>query len=213
MPLAEWFDAIKDGVTAWDDVVTTPQITVVPSSITLDLALGEASFTATYLGSPVVGASMVVSSVLVATAVNAVTQAGGIGRLFPVAVGSTTLVIGPHQGVTKTIAVSVIDTRVVAPPGVVTSIKTGVIGPVYINSGPFEVTVLDQDDDPLPATGPDVRVEVDISKPGYLSAANASLTGVVMFYPRGVGVATVTFTYHDAFSGKLTLEKTIEVLP
>lgn len=31
MPLAEWFDAIKDGVTAWDDVVTTPQITVVPS--------------------------------------------------------------------------------------------------------------------------------------------------------------------------------------
>ena len=156
---------------------------------------------------------MVMSSILVATAVNAVTQAGGIGRLFPVAVGSTTLVIGPHQGVTKTVAVSVVDTRLPIPPWTVTAIKTDVIAPVYISGGPFEVTVLDQDDDPLPATGPDVRVEVDISKPGYLSAANASLTGVVMFYPRGVGVATVTFTYHDAFSGKLTLEKTIEVLP
>ena len=209
MPTGNWFDAVTPaGVTAWADVATD-RLTSNPSIVQLDLVTGAETILVSFNGDLTDGVIAASGNTAIAT-VASPTADGGKLVVTPVAVGSTTIVLGPYSTApAKNVSVTVVDTTVV---GDVTALTTTTIPTVTIGGAPFTIRVLDQDGDPLPGTASRL-VEVDISKPGYLTAAHASLDGYVTFYPRGVGVASVTFTHHNRSGTKVTLTVSIEVEP
>jgi len=214
MPTGNWFTSqTSSGETAWADV-SLDNLTSDPASITVDLAFDFGTAILKYNGVGTAGIPAAITNTALVTSVTSESTAGGALEFIPLVVGTTDLTIGPYlAGEAVVVPLAVIDSRGSLPSGVVTRLTAGLIPDVQIGAAPFTFQVFDQSGNALPGVVRSKRLEIEISRPGYVSAAHAALNGVISICPRGVGVSTVTFVYHDATYGRLRISRTIEVLP
>lgn len=80
----------------------------------------------------------------------------------------------------------------VTPPPATLHLASPVPTGLTNGSGPFTLRILDQNNNPLPASPP---CSVVISKPGYVDGPPFIANGKLTLDPRGKGTATVTVTY------------------
>lgn len=73
----------------------------------------------------------------------------------------------------------------------------GSIASVRTESGPFLVTIVDQDGSALSAT---TVCSVTISEPGYVDGASKIAGGQLVLDPRGVGTSTVTIEHPNGIT-------------
>lgn len=97
-------------------------------------------------------------------------------------------------------------------PGVSSLKLVNPISGMNILDGPYRITVVDQDDNPLPEDRDNALV-ITVSKPGYVRSGKRAYGGVITLAPEAVGTSTIQLSYEDPTYGKITLQFSVSVLP
>lgn len=139
------------------------------------------------------------------------------GRLFfrGLAPGVANITIANPGGNPATLNVQVVVAAAPEPepePGVSALKLVNPISGMSILDGPHRITVVDQDDNPLPEDRDNALV-ITISKPGYVRSGKRAYGGVITLAPEAVGTSTVQLSYDDPTYGKVTLQFSVSVLP